>query len=261
MPRALSTISGFFTAAGAGTSVVTPAPGDTFTVPSFDISNKARLNQVYANGTTVDFVRVRSPRMHDPNQGLRLWVGTTLNTELLPWEANEVLYPSDTPTVEIDATGAASNTILATYDFDDLPGVNPRLAMPADISSRIQHLSGVEVDATSGAIGAWGNGAALNSVFDNFEAGEDYALLGYTVSVAVSGVRINGQDTGGMGIGGPGIPDPLRTSRYFLNMSEMTGRPCIPIIAANNKQSTLLQVVDKAAATATKVTLILAELS
>lgn len=260
MGRALQTLAGFSTAAGAGTGVVTPSTGDTFTVPALNGSSGGRINNAYAKGTTVDWVRIRSPRMHDPNQGLRLWVGTTLQAELLPWEANEPLYSVDNPTVEIDATGAATNGILVTYDYDDLAGSAPRLASLADIQSRVQHLSGVEVDVTSGTLGNWGAGAALNSVFDNFQAGEDYALLGYTCSVAVLGIRVNGQDTGGLGIGGPGIPDPMRTSRYFVEMSEFTGRACIPIIQANNKQSTLLQAVDTAAATATKVTLIMAEL-
>jgi hypothetical protein len=261
MPRALQTIAGFATAAGAGTNVVTPAPGDSFNVPSFDVSSRARLNQVYANGATTDFVRLRSPRMHDANQGLRLRVGATKNIELLPWDVSEVLYPSDTPIVEIDATGAGSGTVLVHYEFDDLPGVNPRLAGVADIASRVVHIMGCEVDVTSGVIGAWGNGVALNANFDNFEAGADYALLGYDVNTACSGIAVTGKDTGNLKIGGPGVDNPRWTANYFVNMSEITGRPCIPIIAANNKSSTLLQNVDVAAATASKVTLLLAQLA
>lgn len=261
MPRAIQTISGFFTAAGAGTNVVTPAPGDSFNVPSFDVSSTAHLLQAYANGATTDFVRIRSPRMHDANQGLRLRVGTQLSIELLPFEVSEVLYPSDTPIVEIDATGAGSGTILVHYEFADLPGVQPRLAGTADIQGRIVHIMGCEVDVTSGAIGAWGNGVAINANFDNFEAGADYALIGYDVTTACSGIAITGKDTGNLKIGGPGVANPRWTANYFLNMSTVTGRPCIPIIAANNKSATILQNVDVAAATASKVTLLLAQLA
>lgn len=261
MPRAIQTISGFFTAVGAGTNVATPAPGDTFNVPSFQVGTPARFLQAYASGATTDFVRVRSPRMHDNNQGLRMRVGTQLAAELLPWEVSEVLYPSDTPTVEIDATGAGTGAILVHYDFDDLPGVQPRLAGLADIQSRVVHIMGCEVDVTSGAIGAWGASSPINSLFDNFEAGADYALLGYTLTTACHGIAVTGKDTGNLKIGGPGQVDPLRTSRYFVNMSEYTGRSCIPIIAANNKGSTVLQNVDIAAGTVTKVTLSLAQLA
>lgn len=261
MPRAIQTISGFFTAAGAGTNVATPAPGDTFNVPSFDINNKARLLQMYASGATTDFVRFRTPRAHDNNQGLRLRVGTILAAELLPWWVSEVVYPADTPTVEIDATGAGTGAVLVDYEFDDLPGVSPRLANLADIQSRIVHIMGCEVDVTSGAIGAWGASAALNGNFDNFEAGADYAWLGYTLTTACHGLAVTGKDTGNLKIGGPGNADPRWTSDYFVYMSEQTGRACIPIIAANNKASTVLQNVDIAAATATKATLLLAQLA
>lgn len=261
MPNAAQTIAGFFTAAGAGTNVVTPAAGDIITVPSFDLSSKAYIEQASVAGTTVDFVRIRSPRLHDANQGLRIQVGGTVRRSLLPWGNHEVLFPSDTPIVEIDATGAASNGILLHYGFDDLPGVQPRLASWADVQPRIVHVMGCEVDVTSGAIGQWGNSAALNSVFDNFEAGADYALLGYTLSVACLGIAVSGKDTGNLKIGGPGANDNFESTNYFVNWSEMTGKPRIPIIAANNRGSTVLQNVDVAAATATKCTLYLAQLA
>lgn len=261
MPRALQTISGFFTAAGAGTNVATPSAGDSFQVPSFDLSSNAYIEQVHANGATTDFIRIRSPRLHDANQGLRVWVGGTTRRSLLPWGMNETLYPSDTPTVEIDATGAGTGGILVTYGFTDLPGVQPRLALWPEVQPRIVHVMGCEVDVTSGAIGTWGASAAINSVFDNFEAGADYAWLGYTCSVAVTGLALTGKDTGNLKIGGPGANDNYESTNYFINMADMTGRPSIPIIAANNKGSTILQAVDVAAATATKVTLLLAQLA
>ena len=261
MPNAIQTIAGFFTGAGAGTGVATPAPGDSFQVPSFDLNSKAYLAQVSANGASTDFVRIRSPRLHDNNQGLRMFLGTSKNRPLLPFEAGEVLYPSDAPIVEIDVTAAASGGILAHYAYDDLPGVSPRLAHWSDVQPRIVHIMGCEVDVTSGAIGAWGNGAALNSVFDNFEAGADYAWLGYTCSAACLGIALTGKDTGNLKIGGPGDSDPLNTGTWFQQWADYTGKARVPVIAANNKGSTLLQAVDSAAATAVKVSLWLAQLA
>jgi hypothetical protein len=261
MPNAIQTISGFNTAAGAGTAVATPAPGDSFQVPSFDLSSKAYLENAWASGTTVDFIRVRSPRLHDANQGLRTFVGSGLRRSLLPWGNHEVLYPSDAPIVEIDATGAATNGIVLQYGYDDLPGVMPRLAMWADVLPRIVHIMGCEVDVTSGAIGAWGASSALNSSFDNFEAGADYAWLGYTCSVACQAIAMTGKDTGNLKIGGPGATDNFESTNYFINWSDMVGKARIPIIAANNRGSTVLQNVDVAAATVSKVTLFLAQLA
>lgn len=261
MPNAIQTIAGFFTAGAAGTGVATPAPGDTFQVPAFDLSSKAYLEQVSASGASTDFVRIRSPRLADNNQGLRVFVGAAKNRPLLPWGNGEVLYPSDAPIVEIDETAAASGGILVHYGFDDLPGVSPRLAHWSDVQPRIVHVMGCEVDVTSGAIGAWGASAALNSVFDNFEAGADYAWLGYVTSAPCLGIAITGKDTGNLKIGGPGDSDALDTASWFQQWAEMTGRARIPIIAANNKGATVLQNVDSAAATAVKVTLFLAQLA
>lgn len=261
MPNAVQTIAGFFTAAGAGTGVATPAPGDTFQVPSFDLNSKAWLEQVSANGASLDFVRIRSPRLHDNNQGLRIFIGANQNRALLPWGNGEVLYPSDAPVVEIDETAAATGAILVTYGYDDLPGISPRLAHWSDVQPRIVHVMGCEVDVTSGAIGAWGASSALNSSFDNFEAGADYALLGYTCSAGTLGIAVTGKDTGNLKVGGPGSADPIDVKDYFIKWSDMTGRARIPIIAANNKGSTVLQNVDSTAAKAVKVTLYLAQLA
>jgi hypothetical protein len=258
MPRAIQMIAGFFTAGGAGVNTVTPAPGDSFTVAAGTQEGAINLEQIYAAGATTDFVRIYSPRMHDNVQGTRLQVGTQKYRPLLPYGADQPLYPADTPTVQIDATGAGTGGILAMYEYLDLPGANPRLATWADIQPRVEQVSGVEVDVVSGAIGAYGNGVAMNANFDNFKANRDYALLGYTVNAGCLGIGIFGPDTSNYRIGGPGDPDPALTHEVFVRTSVDTGRAFIPVIAANNRGSTLVQAVDVAAATAVHVSLILA---
>lgn len=261
MPNSALTIAGFFTAAAAGTGLATPAPGTTFQVPNFNTASKAYLENISADGASTDFIRVRSPRLHDPNQGIRLNVGGSQRRRLLPWGNGEILYPADTPTVEIDETAAATGGIVLQYGFDDLLGSQPRLASWPEVQPRIVHVMGNEVDVTSGAIGAFGSGVALNAFADNFKAGDDYALLGYTCSVPVNCVVVNGPDTSGLNMGGPGDTDPLATRSFFIDWSNETGRARIPIIAANNRAATLVQAQDVAAATATKVSLILAQLA
>lgn len=261
MPYALQQNVGFSTAAGAGTGVVTPNGGDTFNVANFSLTSQAYLDQIWANGATTDFIRVRSPRLHDANQGIRLTPGTVFSLPMLPWELDQPLYPSDTPTVEIDATGAGTGAIAAIYRYQDLPGVNPRYATWDEISSRVVAVSGVSVALGAiGAIGAYSAGAAINSSFDNFEAGADYALLGYEMLASRLAIAIQGQDTGNLRIGGPGISDPRTTRNWFVEAGKQGGSPYIPIIAANNKGSTFVFQADNAASAATVVTLIMAEL-
>jgi hypothetical protein len=261
MPRALQTIAGFATNGGAATTVATPAPGDSFAVTSFTGSGTAMLEQVNASGASTDWVRVRSPRMHDAQQAVRLWTGANGGHNMLPWGTNQPLYSSDVPIVEIDTTAAASGGVLLTYGYTDLPGVQPSLDVWSNIEPRIQQILGAEVSLAGGAIGAWSAGVAINAAYDVFEANQSYALLGYRCSVACLGIKITGTDTGNLGIGGPGAVDGLQTQNYFAEASVKTGRPYIPIIQANNKASTLVANVDSAANTATIVNLIFALLS
>ena len=261
MPPALQLVSGFFTAGAAGTGVATPSPGDTFQLPSFDLASPAYLENVWVQNTSTDFVRIRSPRLHDANQGIRLQTGSRSGVPLLPMGLDQPLYPSDTPTVEIDETAAASGAISVLYGYTNLPGVNPRFGGWADVKPRIQEVSGVQVAVTSGVLGNYGAGAAINSSFDNFEAGADYALLGYQCSAGALSIAITGQDTGNLKVGGPANADNLFTPNWFVRLSEDSGRNYIPIIASNNKGSTLVQAVANAAAVAVNVTLIMAKLA
>lgn len=262
MPRTIKSVPFFFTAAGAGTNIATVSPGavGNNTVDSFT-NGSCYLESVWAAGATTDFVRIRSGRLHDSQQGIRLQAGGNQRSNLLPWPSNQPLVAVDNLTVEIDATGAGSGGIVLTYGFDDFNGANQSLASWADISGRIKAIMGQEVDVTASAtIGSVGAGVALNGFADNWKAGDQYALLGYTVSTAVLCLLLNGANTSGQDIGFPGDTDARETRDYFVRMANMTGRPCIPIIDGNNKGSTVLKAVDVAAGTATKVSLILAQL-
>jgi hypothetical protein len=261
MPRAVQTIAGFATNGAAATTIVTPAPGDSFAVTSFGSTGTALLEQVHASGASTDWVRIRSPRMHDNSQAVRLWTGGNGGHNLLPWGTNQPLFSSDVPTVEVDTTAAASGGILATYGYTDLPGVQPNLDVWSNIEPRILQILGAEVSVVGGAIGSWSPGVAINASYDVFEANQSYALLGYRCTTACLGIKITGTDTGNLGIGGPGAVDGLQTTNYFAEASVKTGRPFIPIIQANNKASTLVANVDTAANTATIVNLIFALLS
>jgi len=260
MPRAHYVSAGYYTAAAAGTGVATPMAGDTFNVPNFTDGN-GYLETFWANGASTDFVSIKSPRMHDNNQGMRMQVSTTLENLLLPWDAYQPLTSGDTPTVSIDETAAATGAIAAVYSFDDMPGVQPRLDSWADVQPRIVAVSGVQVNLGAvGAIGAYSAGVAINSTYDNFQADADYALLGWLTAASCLAIAVAGQDTGNLKVGGPGIADPKVTRDFFVQMDKNTGRDSIPLIAANNKGGTLVFQTDNTAHAAQNVTLIMAEL-
>lgn len=260
MPRALVLSAGYATLAAAGNAVATPMAGDTFNVPNFT-AGSAYLEQIWAEGADTDWVEIYSPKFHDNNEGVRFVTSGGFVVPLLPWGSNQKLFSGDTPTVKIDETAIATGAVATLYSFDDLPGVQPRLASWADVQPRIQAVSGVEVDLGAiAAIGDYSAGVAINATFDNFQAGSDYALLGYVTAASVLAIAVSGGDTGNTKIGGPGINDPRVTRDFFIELSERTGKPCIPIIAANNKASTLVYQTDNSAHAAQHVTLVMAEL-
>ena len=51
------------------------------------------------------------------------------------------------------------------------------------------------------------------------------------------------------------------TYRWFIELGDQLGKPCIPVIKAGNRASTQLFVVDSAASTAVNVTLLVAQLA
>jgi hypothetical protein len=261
MPRTLRTVPGFFTAAGAGTNPATVSPGavGTFSIDAFNSGN-AYIEQLWSSGATTDFVRVRSPRMHDANQGIRVRTGSIQNANLIPWGSEIQVYSSDVPTVEIDATGAGTGLVVVTYGYDDLSTGAPKLTDWPSIQSRIVDVMNAEVLVTSGAIGAYGVASAVNSVFDNFKADYTYALLGYTCSVACGCFALNGPDTGNFDIGMPGDTDARETRDYFIRLSQISGRASIPMIQANNRGGTVVKNVDTTAALASRISLTLARL-
>jgi hypothetical protein len=261
MSRVLRSFAGFFTAAGAGTNPATLVAGGTGTlaVDAFSSGN-CYLEQLWAAGATTDFVRVRSPRMHDANQGLRLVTGATQRTNLLPWGLDAQVYSSDVPVFEIDATGAGSGVICGTYGYDNLGQGQSTLATWDEIQPRIKDVMANQFAVTAGAIGSWGAGVTLNNATDNLKADNSYALLGYACSVGVAAFAINGTDTGNFDIAFPGDPDSRETRNYFINLSVNSGRASIPVIQANNRAGTIIKSTDAAAATVSQVSLIMARL-
>lgn len=263
MGKAFEVVSGFAVNPGATITVVTDATGDSHVVRSFDISSSmAHLENAWALGGTAGVLRVRSPRLHDVSQGIRMNYAVTDPRPLLSWWGDEPLYAQDSLIVELSGGGAETDGESLLVYYENLPGVNARLAMWSDIQPRIQHIMTVEVDLTTGATaGNYGGSATINSNFDLLKANIDYAILGYTTSVSCQTVGIKSPDFGNLRVGGPGHIQRDETRNWFVNLSDKYQRPHIPIFNAANKGSTFVDLVHNATATAIVVTLQLAQLS
>lgn len=262
MGIAVETVSGRVTNPGTTITALTANSGDSFSVRSFTFESGAYLEEIYASAATAGLIRVRSPRLHDNVQGIRLRTTAAAVRRLLPDTAMQRLYPQDVLIVEM--TGGASETdvgILQLY-YADLPGTAARLALWEQIAPRVVNILTCEVAiAAASTLGDWSAGTSIDTTFDLLKANTDYAVLGYESSVNVGAVAIGGPDTGNLRVGGPGSTEAIETRGYFVEQSRIHGTPHIPVINAANKGSTLAYQVDSETGASNSVGFILAELA
>lgn len=245
----------------AALTAVTVANGDSLTVRSFAPPAQAFLDDIVVKGGQSVTARLTSPYLHDTTRGLTFITAQAPSTRLVPRYSSQPLASQDTMVLQ-SLSGAANSTIVALLNYyTDLGASDARLYMPGDVLGLISQVKPLEVSAAASAtIGQW-NGTLITATENLLKANTDYAVLGYVVDVACAVVAVSGQDTGSLKIGGPGSVLVYDTAEYFIQKSNDTGRPYIPVINAANANNTSVYVADNAAGTAVNVQLILGELS
>lgn len=247
-------------------------PNQSFTVRSYVDGTSAWLEDIWtANAADPGFISIKSPRLHDDVLGIQLGnqallgglAGATTNPQtLLPGYLTQKLYSTDT--LSVTATGTATDDTVGVFNvrYENLGGVNARLYSWAQIQPLIVNLVGIEVACVANAqIGLFGPGQALNSTTARFKANTDYAWLGYTLNTQVTAVVMNGVDVGNLSVGGPGSWNIADIGSFFVDQSVKYGIPHIPVINSLNVGGTFVSVADVFASTASKVTLVMAELT
>src|SRR5262249_15770074 len=161
MGKALAVVTGRVTNAGATLTALTANTGDSFTVRSFPFGSNAYIDNVWAQEATAGVVRIRSPRLHDANQAIPDPLIVPNPPPLLPYEGRQPLYPQDVLTFELSGGGAETDVATMLHYYEDLPGVDARLATWTEVQSRIVNLAGMEVQAvTSGTAAQYGGTVA-----------------------------------------------------------------------------------------------------
>lgn len=266
MPPALELLTGNATAPGTTFTGLTMATGNTSTIRSAPVNSQVTLLSAWAFNNGAGAFRIRSPRLHDNQQGIRMVVDATNATSRYPrYKFGQALIPQDVLTLEL--TGSATSgkiecgSILVYYA--DLPGISARFCSTAQLMKWGLNSMGQEVDITAGSAGGYSGQVAVNSLSgcDNWKANTDYALQGYIVNTACDAVRIQGADVGNLGIGGPGlIGGPELTSYWFCWLSDYYNLSLVPIFNAANKNAILVDVAQNDGGAAVKVTFFFVEL-
>lgn len=264
MGAALELLAGFVTAPSTTFTALTMGSGNSATIRNTREGKKISLLQAWADNQAAGNFRIRSPKLHDNVQGIRLGVVASEVCPLLPIGASQRLYAQDVLTLELtgSAVGGDIESAAVLVYYEDLEGIAARLITADDLAKRMIHIFTVENTLALGTAGGYSGEEALNVEFDQFKANTDYALLGYLVSVECAAVRWRGSDTGNLGVGGPGT-EVLRhlTSRWFVMLSTELNMPLIPVFNSANKAGILIDGVQDENGADTTVTSILAELT
>jgi hypothetical protein len=245
-------------AIGAGpviTSVVA-GTGSTFNVRNFPFTARAGLVDMWSKGAASQMIRVRSPKLADNVQGIRVNGAAGLNGFMLNRSTPQFLIPQDSLIVELNGTAAAvDGAAIQTY-YDDLSGAAPVLKSPADIMGTYEYQDSWVVACTSSATAGNINLTPLTTTYDVSLANTWYAVLGYVVDVSCLAVGISGADLSNLNVMGPGDIAPFRTSSYFADLSLEIGKPAIPCFNTANKGNTGIVLADNTASLAVNATLI-----
>jgi hypothetical protein len=222
------------------------ATGNSLTVRSHPFESPASLLQTWVDVQGAGVLRIRSPRMHDQVQGIRLQTVAGVVEPLLPPGLGQQLFPQDT--LDVDLSGSATSgdietACLLAY-YGDLPGIDARLMSPEEVLGRIRHLVTVENTLALGTSGGYSGEEAIDAEFDLLRANTDYAILGYLVDSECAALRWRGNFSGNLGLGGPGDAEGQGYTReWFINLSREHGLPLIPVFNENGTDVTVTTIL------------------
>ena len=241
---------------------LTALKGSQFSVRTTPEGTKVTLQQIWSQNKTGGSARIRSSRMHDDVNGIRVRVPAANPRILLPYDVAEPLYNQDTLIPECTGGGSETDTVFWLNYYSQLPGSEGAFRSWAEVQPRIMKYMGTELTLTSGATaGDWGESKPINPSPDLFKRPYEYALLGYLVDKECGAVGFHGTDIGEVRCGGPGAVEPDLTGEWFIRLSEETKQAAIPTFQAANVPSILAEVAHTTAETAIHVTLLCAQLS
>lgn len=241
MGKALELISFQATAPAAGAPMVAVA-GNSLTLR--DSRAPLWLVAFWQRRQASGFTRLTSPLLHDAVVGIQCVgpIGNTLHVR----NSIQRLFTQDALTAFGSGSAVAGDIeqscILAAYE--DLPGVNSNLIDEAELLRRGEEIYSWTNTLALGTTGGYSGAEAVNSEQDQFKANQEYAIIGYQVSVTAAAVRWVSSDFGNLGVGGPAPAGAgefsFMTHNWFVGLSNFSGMPLIPVFNSSNKALTLV---------------------
>jgi hypothetical protein len=260
----LDLITGFSTAPGAGPTAVTLGAGDSLQVRNAPGAKDIRLLNMWGQNQVAGFMRVRSANFSDNIQGIRAFLTVANTSPRIPLGWSEPMVMLDNLIIENggSAVGGQIESVGVLMYYDQVPNMGQGYIDDKTVLAKAVKTITVRTINAAGAGGGYTGQVAINSSDDNAKNGKYYAVLGYHVSAQCCSVAIRGVDTGNLRQAGPGLVAlPDVTSNWFMRLSRVYQRPCVPVINWANKAGTFVDVVQDQGAASVTVQWYLTELA
>lgn len=230
-------------AAGAAAAAVT---GDSLVVRNGKLGTAIRALACWAKFQAAGFLQIATPTGHDQVRGWRTRVAANEPTPIMPLGGPFPFQPQEliSPTIAGSAVAGDVETGCMLMFYENMPGLQARLARWDDVKARIVRETTIEATIVSAAGPGYSGTELITSESNLLRANSNYALLGMTCSSTVAGIWLQGPDTANQKVICPG--HSLRaemTAQFFPMLSRAYDLPTIPIIAAGNKDSTNIGVI------------------
>lgn len=260
MGAALITDVGYATNPSSTLTACTFTSPNSNTVRNTLFQNPISLLGMWRNGATKGRATITSPKLVPVTNGIDYAAPAGCTGQILDGPPYQVLTPQDVLTASVTGGGSESDELAIQSYYQNLPGVEMTLKHPGDIIGSAQFVFAWRCSITcSGTIGTQSN-TVITTSEDSSTANVWYGVLGYTTDALLTAVGISGVDTSQSFIGGPGLLDVYKTRHYFVDLSNRSGMPCIPMWNSANKANTNITAVDVAASTTAIITLVLAQM-
>lgn len=243
MPKFLNAVAGSVTAPSTAQTALTMNAGDSLQVKGNKDNSPVKLIAAWADNQTAGYLRIRSTRMHDAAQGIRLFVTASDVENLLPWAANQRLFQGDTMIVDLSGSATAGDiesACLLVY-YEDLTGSDAHLITYDEMMKRAINIVGIENTLALGTVGGWSGSEAINAEFDLLKANVEYALVGFHVSAEAAAIGWTSPDWANGRVAGPGNElDKELTGNWFAGLARRWQLPLIPVMNGSNKGNTAI---------------------
>lgn len=264
MSRALYMLAGYATAPGAAGVAPSIVTGGSTTIPNCPFEKRIDWVSAWADSQGVGMLQVKSPKLHDAQNGVQLVSSVSQVLPLWPTGYKQRVYPQDLLTINLSGSATAGDieSFVMLFHFEEFPGVAQRLIDINQLNQFGVNLASLKFTLALGTTGGLSGEEGMNADQAHLKANTDYAILGADFDVECTAVCLRGPDTGHLRLPIPGDDtNKSYTARWFMELTEKLGMGCIPVINSANLPASYLDGIQDENGADPTVSLYMVELS